>query len=94
MVVADDCGDALTEYLEGADLSSFGGDDPWADLENGVDTLVDAFAAVSTLVKDYPTEDVAVSAVKLGKLVGASELSPSDKGAVKVCTWISRGRIT
>ena len=70
MVVADDCGDALTEYLEGADLSSFGGDDPWADLENGVDTLVDAFASVSTLVKDYPTEDVAVSAVKLGMKAG------------------------
>ena len=52
MVVADECGDALTEYLEGGDMSAFGADDPWSDLEHGIDTLVDAFASVSINVKD------------------------------------------
>lgn len=90
MVATDECGDLLTEYLEGGDLDPFGGDDPWSGIDGGVETITNAFAAVSDKVSDYPSEDVAVSAVKLGKLVGASDLSASDKGCIRIYMELAR----
>ena len=85
----DACDEQLTEYLggDGGDIAdrvdeAFGTVDPFRRMVNGLRTVTEALALVSTDPSDYPPAGgdlLGVSAIMLGRLVAKSNLSASDR---------------
>ena len=83
------CEEALAEYLGGGDEvgdrveAAYGPVDPFRRLPNGIHSITESLALVSTDPNDYPPlqgDTLPVAAILLGRLVSQSGLSPSRIG--------------